>query len=113
MSQDLSDLLRKEVQLAKVEIKQEATKAGKSAGLFGATGVAAVFSLLMLSFAGAWGLAVAIPTGFAFLVVGCLYAIGASSMLVVAKKKMHEIHPPEQTVETLKEDVEWAKHPTS
>lgn len=113
MAEDVSTLARKEVELAKAEIKQEASKAGKGAGLFGGTGIAALFCLLMLSFAAAWGLAVVIPTGFAFLVMAGVYLVAAGVMFVYGRQEMRRVRPvPEQTVETLKEDVQWAKHPT-
>lgn len=113
MADDLSLLARKEVELAKVEIKEEVSQAGKGAGLLGGTGVAALFCLLMLSFAAAWGLAKVMPTGFAFLVVAGIYLIAASVMYAKGRRELRRVHPvPEQTVETLKEDVQWAKHPT-
>lgn len=113
MAEDISTLARKEVELAKAEIKQEASKAGKGAGLFGGTGVAGLFCVLMLSFAAAWGLAVVMPTGFAFLVVAGIYLIAAAVLFLSGRREMRRVHPvPEQTVETLKEDVQWAKHPT-
>jgi hypothetical protein len=114
LTADLSTLMRQEVTLAKAEIKQEAAKAGKGAGLLGGTGLAALFGLTMLSFAAAWGLAVVIPTGFAFLVVGALYLAVAAGMFVLGRQQLRSAHPvPEQTVETLKEDAQWVKHPRS
>lgn len=114
MSEDLSALLRKEVELAKVEIKEEVTKAGKGAGLLGGTGLTALFGLMMLSFAAAWGLAVAIPTGFAFLAMGGFYFTVSAATFLLGRRKFRQVHPvPEQTVETVKEDLEWAKHPRS
>ncbi|MDQ3354175.1 MAG: phage holin family protein, partial [Actinomycetota bacterium] len=64
----------------------------------------------LLSFAAAWGLAAVLPTGFAFLIVGVIYAAVAAVLLVKAKVKSSEISMvPQQTVETLKEDVQWAR----
>ncbi len=114
MTDDLSILFRKEIELAKIEIKEEATKAAKGAGLMGGTGVAAMFCLLMLSFAAAWGLAEVMPTGWAFLIMGGLYAITAAILFMAGRDRLRKVHPvPEQTVETVKEDIQWAKNPTS
>ncbi len=113
MTDDLSNLFRKEVELAKIEIKEEATKAAKGAGLLGGTGMAALFCLIMLSFAAAWGLAEIMPTGFAFLIMGGLYGVGAAIFFVAGRARLRKVHPvPEQTVETVKEDIQWAKNPT-
>lgn len=114
LSSDISTLMRQEVELAKVEIKQEAGKAGKGAGLFGGTGVAALFALMMLSFAAAWGLAAAIPTGWAFLIIAVIWGAIAAVLFVSGRTELRRVHPvPEQTVQTVKEDVQWAKHPRS
>jgi hypothetical protein len=113
MAEDLSTLARQEVELARAEIEQEAKKAGKGIGLLGGSGLAALLCLLMLSFAAAWGLAEVIPTGFAFLVVAVIYLIVAAVLYPPGRRELRRVRPvPEQTVETLKEDVEWAKHPT-
>ena len=113
MTDDLSTLFRKEVQLAKVEIKEEATKTGKAAGLFGGTGLAAWLWVPMLSFAAAWGLTEVMPAGFAFLIMGGLYAIVAAILFFAGRERLRKLHPvPEQTVETVKEDIQWAKSPT-
>jgi uncharacterized membrane protein YqjE len=110
LTSDMSRLFRDELQLAKVEIKEEVGKSSKAAGMLGGTGVAALLALLMLSFAAAWGLAEVIATGFAFLVVGGFYAIVAGALFLVGRRKLAEVHPvPEQTVETVKEDVAWAR----
>lgn len=109
LSTDLSTLFRKEVELAKVEVKAEVTKAGKGAGMLGAGALAGYLALVMASFAAAWGLAVVMPRGFAFLAVACLYGLAALVMLATGRKKVSEVHAPQQTIETVEEDVQWAR----
>jgi len=110
MTSELSTLMRKEVELAKAETKEEVGKASKAAAMFGGTAVTGFMALLLISFAAAWGLAEIIEPGWAFLVVGLIYAVVAAVLLSQGKKKMQQVNPvPENTVETLKEDVEWAK----
>jgi len=110
MTSEVGDLVRKELELAKVETKQEVSNAAKAGGLFGGVAVAAHMALLFLSLAVAWGLAAALPRGVAFLIVGLLYGAGAAVLFVIARQRAKKINPvPEQTVETLKEDVEWLK----
>jgi len=114
MSQDLSTLMRKELELAKLEIKEEVGKAGKGAGMIGGTAVAGLLGLTLLSFAAAWGLAEIMPTGFAFLIVGLIYAIVAGGLFIAGRNELKNVRPvPEQTAETLKEDVQWAKQQLS
>jgi len=114
MTSEVGDLVRKELELAKVETKQEVSNAAKAGGLFGGVAVGAHMALLFLSLAIAWGLATALPRGVAFLIVGLLYAAGAAVLFVIARERAKQINPvPEQTVATLKEDVEWLKAPKS
>jgi len=108
---DMSELFRKEVELARVEVKQEVGRAGKAALPAAGAAGAAVLAVLMLSFALAWGLAAIMPTGFAFLLVAVLYGIAAAVLFPMAKNRLQALSPvPEQTIDTLKEDVQWAKN---
>lgn len=110
MTKSLQVLVRKEVELAKVEVKDQASRAGKAAGLLAAAGVIGFIAVVLLSFAAVWGLAESIPTGLAFLAVGLIYVVVAGLLAVTGKKRFAAVKPvPRQTVETLKEDVEVAK----
>ena len=114
LTRDMSLLLRKEVELAKVEVKEQAARGGRAGGMLGATAVAAYLSVLFLSFALAWGLAAVMPDGLAFLIVGVLYAAAAAVMYVKGREELDKLKPvPEQTIETLKEDVQWARQQMS
>ena len=109
MTADFGTLVRKELELAKAEVREEAKASGKAAGMFGAAGLAGHMALLFLSLARAWGLTEIMPEGFAFLLVGLIYAAVAYVAVTQAKKRMRDVRPPEQTIETVKEDVAWAK----
>jgi len=103
-------LIRQEIELAKLETKEQLTRASKAGVMFGAAGVAAFMALVLVSFAAAWGLAAVLPDGLAFLIVGIVYAVVAASLLSVGRKKAAEVDlVPQQTVQTLKEDAQWAK----
>jgi hypothetical protein len=110
VTRELQELLRKELELAKAETKEElhrATAAGKGFGLAGLFGY---LTLVMLSFAAAWALTAIMPTGWAFFAVGMVFGIVAAFMALRGRKKLQEFSPvPEETVETLKEDVQWLK----
>jgi Putative Actinobacterial Holin-X, holin superfamily III len=101
---DLTTLMRKELELAKVEIKQEATTAGKAAGMLGAAGFAGYMTLLFASIALWWALANGMDEGWAALIVAVLWGVAAAVLGVVGKKRMASVNPkPERTVQTLKE----------
>jgi F0F1-type ATP synthase assembly protein I len=102
--------MRKEVELAKVETKEEVSRAGKAGGMLGGGAFAGYFALLFLSFALAWLLDEWMHTALAFLIVGLLYAVVAAVLVVRGRARLQSVNPvPQQTVETLKEDVQWAK----
>jgi len=110
LSSDFADLVSTQIELAKTELKEEATRAGKGAGMLGGGGLAAYLAITLLSFALAWGLSEAMPTGWAFLIVGLLWAVVAAVLAMNGRDQLRMVHPvPEQTTKSIKEDVEWAK----
>lgn len=113
MTNDFSTLLRKEVELAKTEARQEISQAGKAAGMLGAAGVAGWLALLMLSLALAWLLDQGLNTALSFAIVGVLWAVGAAVLATTGKRRLSQIETLPQTKETIKEDVEWARTQTN
>ncbi len=109
LSSNLQQLVRKEVELAKVEATEQAKRAGKAGAMFGAAAVTGFLGVLLLLFAAAWGLDAILPTGIAFLLVAVLCLGIAAVCASVGRKKVAEIRPPQQTVETLKQDVQVAQ----
>lgn len=110
VASDMGALMRQEISLAKVEAKEEIGKAGKAAGLFGGAALAGHMALLFLSLALAWLLSQMMNRALAFAIVGILYALISGLLALQGRQRAQSIHPmPEQTVETLKEDVQWAK----
>ncbi|MFF5253991.1 phage holin family protein [Streptomyces leeuwenhoekii] len=110
---DLQTLFRQEVELAKAEIREEATRAGKAAGMYGGAGFAGYMVLLFLSLAAVLGLANVMDGGWAALIVTAVWGVVAAVLYQKGRARMRTVSPkPEQTVETLKENAEWARHPT-
>lgn len=113
LANETSTLVRQEVQLAKTEMTQKVTRAGKHAGVLGAGGALAYAGLLAILAAVIIGLGQVIPMWLSALIVG-LVVVGVGYMLVQrGLQGLKSIDPtPRQTVETLKEDTEWAKEQT-
>ena len=104
VAQDLSTLMRQELALAKAEVKEEAVKAGRAAGMFGAAGFAGYMVLLFASIAAWWGLAEVMAAGWAALVVTAIWAVIGAVLFAVGRQRMREVNPkPERTVETVSE----------
>lgn len=106
----LQVLLQKQAELAKLEIQDEASKAAKGGAAFAATAALGYLALILLSFAAAWGLAEVIPTGLAFLSVGVVFLIISAVLFSKGRQTFKRVRPvPEQTIATLRRDVEVAK----
>ncbi|HEY0508485.1 MAG TPA: phage holin family protein [Blastococcus sp.] len=102
VAKDLSTLMRQELELAKVEIKAEAVKAGTGAGLFGAAGFAAYMMILFLSVALWWALSHVVGHSWSALIVAILWGAVAAVAGLMGKKKFQQVNPkPERTVDTL------------
>ena len=110
IASDLSTLMRQELDLAKVEVKQEVSKASKAAGMLGGAGLAGWMVALFLSFTLLYLLDSAIDAGWAALIVALIWAIIGAVLFVIGRNRLKAVDPtPHRTVETVKEDVEWLK----
>lgn len=111
-TRDISTLVRKEIELAKVELSREVGKAAAAGGLFGAAGVLGVVAFLFLSASlglGLWQLG--LYGWAAALIVALLYLAIAGIMALVGRRSLKSFKPaPERTIKTIKEDVEWARN---
>lgn len=110
LTADSGELIRKEIQLARVELKEEAQRAGRAGGMLAGAGVVALLGAIALTFALAWLLDDWMPRALAFLIVGVLWLIVAAALYGRGRNEMKNINPvPAETVTTLKEDVQWAR----
>jgi hypothetical protein len=104
VAQDLSTLMRQELTLAKAEVKEEAARAGKAAGMLGAAGFAGYMVLLFASIAAWWGLAEVMAKGWAALVVTAVWAVAGAVLFVAGRRRIREVSPkPERTTQTVRE----------
>lgn len=107
---DLTTLVKQEVELAKTELRTEATRAGKGVGLFGGAGVAGHLALLFASFALLFLLDSWMHAGWAALIVATLWGAAAAVMAASGRKELKSFNPKlETTQKTLKEDAAWAR----
>jgi hypothetical protein len=103
VTRDLSTLMRQEVELAKAELKQSATKAGKGSGMFAGAGVAGHFVLLFLSLGLMFALGALMPLGWAALIVAVIWGIIAAVLASIGRKELKQVKGLPQTGETLSE----------
>jgi hypothetical protein len=103
VTRDLSTLMRQELELAKAEAKQSATKAGKGGGMLAGAGVAGHFVLLFLSIALWYALGELMGLGWSAVVVALIWGIIAAVLASTGKKELNAIKGMPQTVETVQE----------
>ena len=110
---NVQTIIRSEVRLAKTEITEEATKAGKAAGMMAGGAVAALFTIWLLLLTIVFALATVIPMWSAALLVCVLMAALTAVLLIIGKKRFRTVHAtPEKIIESVKENVEWVKSQT-
>lgn len=103
ISRDLSTLIRQETELAKAELRESATRAGKGAGMLGGAGVAGHFVLLFLSITLWWGLGNEIGRAWSALVVAAVWAVIAAVLASIGRREMKQVKGMPQTKQTARE----------
>ena len=113
-SDQLSDLVRSEMQLARTELMESVKHAGKGGGLFGAAGIAALYGLGVLIAAAVLGLSVFLDAWLAALIVGVVLLAAAGVAALAGKREVTQATPPvQQTRDNVKADIETVTGHTS
>ena len=113
LSSQTSTLVRKEIELAKAELQDQAKSAGKGTGMLGGAAVAGVLMLGALTATLIALLDDTMATWVAALIATALWAVIALVLAKAGQKALQRATPPgRQTVETVKEDIQWAKNRT-
>jgi uncharacterized membrane protein YqjE len=111
LSQETTQLVHQELELAKAELTQKGKQAGAGAGMFGGAGALGLAALGALTACFILALNAIMPAWLAALLVAVVYGIIAFVLVKQGQARIKQATPPvpTQTVETVKEDVEWAK----
>jgi uncharacterized membrane protein YqjE len=111
LSEETTRLVHQELELAKAELQEKGRQAGMGAGLFGGAGALGLAALGALTACFILALNAIMPAWLAALIVAVIYGIIAFVLVKQGQARMKAAGPPvpTQTIETVKEDVEWAK----
>ena len=114
LAHETSTLVRQELELAKAEMREKGKKAGPGLGMIGGAGIVALLAAGSLTAFLILALDGLMPNWVAALIVTAVYTAAAAVLYLRGKQRVDRAGSPapRQTIETLKEDVEWAKHPT-
>ena len=108
LTRDFSQLMRQEVQLAKTELKEEATTAGQAGAMLAGAAVVALVALTIFSMTVAFALDAFLWRWLSFLIVTIALAGLAAALATIGRQRLAAVNPtPEKTVQTLKEDAQW------
>jgi Putative Actinobacterial Holin-X, holin superfamily III len=112
LSAQLSELVRRELDLARSELAAKGKRAGSGAGLAGAGGVVALYGVGALIAAGIAGLATVVPVWLSALIVGTVLLLVAGVLALVGRGRLRQAAPPvpEQAVRGVQEDVATVKN---
>jgi hypothetical protein len=103
LAADLSTLMHQEVELAKAEVRQSATRAGKGAGLLAGAGVSGYMVLLFASVAAWWGIGDATGHGWSALIVAAIWLIAAAVLGLMGRREISAVPGIPQTAQTVKQ----------
>ncbi len=107
---NVQGIIRSEVRLAKTEIKEETAKAGRAGGMLGGGAVLGLYALGFALLAGFFALEYVVAPWLAALIVAVVTGIIAAVLASMGWKRLKQAHPrPEKTIDTMKENVQWAK----
>lgn len=111
LGDEIATLVRQEFALAKVELAEKGRGAAPAAGMLGASALLGLGAFGAITACIIAALALALQVWAAALIVAIIYAIVALVLVQTARKKLRSVTPlvPEQTAQTVKEDIEWAK----
>jgi uncharacterized membrane protein YqjE len=111
LSDQTTTLVKQEIELLKAELTEKGKTAGVGAGMFGGAGLFGVFAFAALTTCIIVALNEVMPLWLAALIVTVVYAAVAAVLGLRGRDKVQEATPiaPEQTTESVKEDVQWAK----
>ncbi len=106
------EIIRSEMRLAKVEIKEEGKKAVQAGVVSAVAAVLGLFGLGFLLLCAMFALAIVMPLWLAALIIGVVLVIPAGGFAAAARARWRMLQPPEKTIGSLKEDAEWLKRQT-
>ena len=113
IARDLHDMVRAEIRLVKVELREEVRRAVSSSVWFGAGAVGAASAWIFLLWTVAYALATKMPMWAATLVIAVVMTTAAAVLLMGGIRRARRLQAiPERTMESLKENLEWMKQPT-
>ncbi len=111
---DIQDIIQGEIRLVRAEFSEKARQLRQASLLFAMAAVCGLLGAVCVAAAGVAALALALPLWLSALIIGILLCVIAAGAAIAGRTRIQQVDPvPRRTVQTLREDLEWAKHRTS
>lgn len=108
LGRDVSELVQAQLDLAKLELREDARNAAKAGAMGAGAAVVGIAALLLVGMSAAWAIAEAWPPWSGFLIVAVVYAAAAAVLVTIARKRLEPVTDgPTQTIQELQEDARW------
>lgn len=108
----LQEIVRAEIRLAKAEVREDAGRAKNAAVMFGGAALMGLFAAALVITAAVCAVAIVLPWWAASLIVAALCGIVGGGMFAAGRTRMKMMRGPQNTIETVNEDLRWARNPT-
>jgi uncharacterized membrane protein YqjE len=110
---NVQGIVRSEVRLAKAEVREDVSTVARAAGLLVAGVVLGIYALGIILLFVVYALRGPLPDWAAALIVGLLVAVVAGVLVMLGLRRIRSVNPaPDQTIHSIKEDVQWVRHRT-
>jgi uncharacterized membrane protein YqjE len=110
---NLQEIIRSEVRLARVEIREETGKMVKAGGMLAAGAVIGLYALFFIFLAVVYTLTTYVSPAAAAAIVGVALAVVAAVLVSTGRGRLKDVSPkPEKTIDSVKENIEWLKGQT-
>jgi uncharacterized membrane protein YqjE len=105
----IQDIMRSEIQLAKIELADSARRVRSSSILLAGSGLLGIYAIGFVLLAALFALEIVLPAWLAALILGALLFVGAGIGIGVGRRRLKAVHAPHKTMQTVKEDLQWMK----
>lgn len=107
---NIQDIIRSELRLAKAEVREQISKGAKATAIVGAGALAGIFCIALIVATCVLALATALPAWLAALIMGILTGMIAAALIKVGRMRLKQVNAvPRETIDSMKENVEWAR----
>lgn len=109
---NIQEIVRSEIRLGKTELKTEVAKAARGGGILAGGAALAFYAVGFVLLAAVYALELVLAGWLAALIVGLLAGIVATVLITAGRTRLRRVNPPQKTIDTMRENIQWAREQT-